>query len=568
MSSLQNRSPEFFADGNEPPLPPVELRRLVCPNDEFFRVTPGVAPFPQVPERLYESVFDFGCGCGRITRQLLCMTPKPARYVGIDIHRGMIAWCQKNLTRYDPSFRFFHHDVWNLGLGPDNTRQLTAPFPVGRGEFTLFIAHSVFTHIYKEQTEFYLGEVARILADNGVARTTWFFFDKRTFPMMFDFQVCLYVNESDPTNAVIYDWRWFLKTIRRVGLRVKAVVPPVTRGEQWEVFLEKRLAADTDDFPTGAEVLNQMCGTGFMPPADTVRSNAADTSPATEVTPGSPTEEVVETHRLRFTGSMSEDEFQRKCAEVDSWYHSFCFDNGYEIHGDYKIGSNIADYGLPDSMEGMRVLDLGSGAGWFSFYFEQLGAEVVAVDARGYNDFDVYGRFEYPPTDRPPDRLNEDGTPVYYSSVNKGFWVMREILGSRVQFRNARVYEICPELFGGRGFDLVFLGALLCHLRDPIGALMAARRVCNGTVIAYTPVVLGEPESDTMPRQYLPWTEDDKISWWLPNEACFRHWFLAAGFTAVDISRVVKLRCDVSRIENGRAVNGDQTLRVGRASVR
>jgi protein-L-isoaspartate O-methyltransferase len=45
----------------------------------------------------------------------------------------------------------------------------------------------------------------------------------------------------------------------------------------------------------------------------------------------------------------------------------------------------------------MRVLDIGTGAGWFAFYFEQLGAEVVTVDARGYCDFDVYGRPGYPP---------------------------------------------------------------------------------------------------------------------------------------------------------------------------
>lgn len=543
----------------EPPLPPVEYRRLVCYDDESFRIVHGAAPYPQVPPQLYESVFDFGCGCGRIARQLLCRVPRPGRYVGVYIHRGMIDWCRENLTPCDPDFQFFHHDVWNRDFGPDNTRQPTAPFPAGNGEFTLVIAHSVFTHLFREQTEFYLSETARILTNNGVARTTWFFFDRHTFPMMFDFEVCLYISEADPTNAVIYDWRWFLEAVRAAGLRVKLVVPPVNRGEQWDVFLEKRAAADGDDFPTDPKVLNYMCGTGFMPPGEV--------APAAAISGGRPTH-AVQTHRLRFTGSMSEAELQQKCAEVNWWYHSFYFDNGYEIRGDYNIGADIAGYGFPESMKGTRVLDVGSGTGWFAFYFEQLGAEVVAVDARGYNEFDTYGRFEYPPVDRPPERLNDDGTPVYYSPVNRGFWVMREILGSRVQFRNARAYELCPELFGGIEFDLVFLGAILCHLRDPIGALMAARRVCKGMVIAYTPVVIGEPEAQTLPRQYLPYTAQDKITWWLPNEACFRHWFLAAGFPVVDITRQITLRCDVPRFVDGRAVNGDQLLRVGQAHVR
>jgi len=68
----------------------------------------------------------------------------------------------------------------------------------------------VFTHVYKEQTEYYLGEIARILTEYGIARTTWFLFDRSTFPMLFDFQVSLFINECDPTNAVIYDWQWLL----------------------------------------------------------------------------------------------------------------------------------------------------------------------------------------------------------------------------------------------------------------------------------------------------------------------------------------------------------------------
>lgn len=566
---LEPKQPQGAADQAaepEPPLPPVEYRRLVCYDDQFFRIVHGQPVFPQVQPELYDSVFDFGCGCGRIARQLMCQHPKPKRYVGIDIHRGMIQWCQQNLTAYDPNFRFFHHDVWNLGLGPDNTRQLTAPFPVGSSEFTLVIAHSVFTHLYKEQSEFYLSEVARILTDNGIARTTWFFFDKRTFPMMLEFQVCLYINETDPSNAVIYDWRWFLGAVRRCGLCVKEVIPPSTPGEQWEVFLVKRKALDLDNFPADSAVLSYMCGTS-APAPEVVAEALAAPGLAGSQPASAPSQEKIDRYRLRFTGNTTQAEFARRCAEVEHWYHSFYFDNGYEVRGDYDIGADIAAYGFPESMRGMRVLDIGTGAGWFAFFFEQLGAEVVTVDARGYEDFDVYGRFEHPPLERPPDRMNDDGTPVYYSPVSKGFWVMKNMLGSGVQFRNARAYEIAPELFGGIQFDLVFLGAILCHLRDPIGALMAARRVCKGMVIASTPVVIGEPESEVAPRQYLPYTAEDKITWWLPNEACFRHWFLAAGFAAVDISTVIRLRCDIPRFEGGRQVNGDQTLRVAKAYV-
>jgi SAM-dependent methyltransferase len=276
-------------------------------------------------------------------------------------------------------------------------------------------------------------------------------------------------------------------------------------------------------------------------------------------------------HRLRFTGSASAEEFRAACDRQRWWYHSYYFDNGMEVRGDYNIGADVADYGFPASLTGTRVLDLGTGGGWFALYFEQQGAEVFTVDARGYCDFDVYGRYYYPRVEsegRDPDRFDEGGNPIYDSPVSGAFWTMKEILSSRVRFVNSRIYDIRPEMFGRRRFDLVFIGALLCHLRDPIGALQAARRLCDGQLIASTPVVLGEPEGEVLPRQYLPYTGIDNITWWLPNEACFRHWFLAAGFRTVDISRTVTLRCDVEhRDETGRVVNADQQLRVGIALV-
>jgi hypothetical protein len=151
--------------------------------------------------------------------------------------------------------------------------------------------------------------------------------------------------------------------------------------------------------------------------------------------------------------------------------------------------------------------------------------------------------------------------------MSSAFFLMQDILGSRIDFVNGRVYDIDPSLLKGKRFDLVFMGALLCRLRDPIGALMCARSVCRGEIIASTPVVIGEG-SDDPPRQYLPYTDMDRISWWLPNESCFRLWFEGAGFKDIDVSRSLTLRGDLEHQgPDGRIHNSDQTHRVGRAHV-
>lgn len=250
--------------------------------------------------------------------------------------------------------------------------------------------------------------------------------------------------------------------------------------------------------------------------------------------------------KLKFTGAIEMADFQTRCVENNYWYHSYYFDNGFIQRGDYDIGQDIADYGFPQSMAGMSVLDIGTGSGWFATYFEQLGAEVTVTDARGYCDFDVFGRDCYPSVslEKPaPDRVQPDGKSVYYSPVSKGFWIMKDILGLKATYVNARVYEICPDMFGGKKFDLVFMGSVLMHLRDPIGALMAAHSVCKHQLIATT-YFLENPFGEGAPFMKMREDAGDGISWWIPNRACLIQWLKAAGFSRFDIDRSVRLTVD------------------------
>jgi SAM-dependent methyltransferase len=240
------------------PIPPLELRELVGPTDPSAFENPTGAPvFEEVDPDGYRFVVDFGCGCGRLARRLAQQSHPPKRYLGADLHRGMIGWCQENLAPRLSGFEFHHHDVYNPSFNPNPDLPRMAPIPVASGEASLVVAWSVFTHLVQSQIEWYLGEVRRVLSDDGVAISTWFLFDKSGFPMMQDFQNALYINEGDLTNAVIFDRNWILSMIHKHDLTVSSATPPEIRGFQWILHLTparaggQSVSLPADDAPIG-----------------------------------------------------------------------------------------------------------------------------------------------------------------------------------------------------------------------------------------------------------------------------------------------------------------------------
>jgi len=215
-------------------MPPLKMRELVGPTD------PAVFDNPDgeilYPDGSTGDVFDFGCGCGRLARQLIQQRPQPRSYLGIDLHAGMIRWCRKNLR--SPQFRFEHHDVYNHTFNPGDKPQ-RADLPAEDSSCDLVIAHSVFTHIVEDSALHYLTECARILRPGGILASTWFLFDKREFAMMQTFQNALYINVVDPTNAVIFDREWLKAACIAAGFEAQKIEVPLLRGYHWMIRLRR-----------------------------------------------------------------------------------------------------------------------------------------------------------------------------------------------------------------------------------------------------------------------------------------------------------------------------------------
>ena len=243
------------------PYPPLEMRSLVGMNDITAFDNPagklvfGYIEFGKDPA-IYDRVFDFGCGCGRIARQLLLQRPQPRRYVGVDLHAGMIRWCKANLEPAAEGFTFHHHDVYNVSFNRNAANRWTTAFPVEDAGFSLVMAHSVFTHLTEGQADYYLKECARILDAEGFLYCSWFFFDKQDYPMLYDHNNALYVSYEDPGAAVIFDKNWVRARAREYGLRICGLLPPSVKGHQWVVTMTHRqdlpeLEFPVDDAPRG-----------------------------------------------------------------------------------------------------------------------------------------------------------------------------------------------------------------------------------------------------------------------------------------------------------------------------
>src|SRR4051794_41904401 len=85
----------------------------------------------------------------------------------------------------------------------------------------------------------------------------------------------------------------------------------------------------------------------------------------------------------------------RRRVEQRSWYHTIEVQPGLVTEGWFDLRSHVARYGLPERMDGMRALDIGTWDGFWAFEMERRGATVVALDVDHENEYD------WPPRRRP-----------------------------------------------------------------------------------------------------------------------------------------------------------------------
>ena len=220
---------------------------------------------------------------------------------------------------------------------------------------------------------------------------------------------------------------------------------------------------------------------------------------------------------------ISDDRLQQEIAAI-TWYHTIELPHGVVTAGEYDLRPTLQKVPLPASLSGKRCLDVGTHDGFWAFEMERRGGSVVAIDLEDPTQLD------WP---LPAPRIDE-GTAEFLAERRRAFRVAHQALDSSVDRLDLSVYDLSIDAVGT--FDFAFIGTLLHHLRDPVEALMAIRRVVTGQLLICA--VFSASKSVLYPRTPLVELVDVQEPFWnYPNLAGLKRQIQSAGWRIVGRGR-------------------------------
>jgi SAM-dependent methyltransferase len=224
------------------------------------------------------------------------------------------------------------------------------------------------------------------------------------------------------------------------------------------------------------------------------------------------------------TGAERVAEARAAVARNPAWYHTLELAPGVLSPGRIDL-RQTAPKVLPGDLAGMRALDVGTFDGFWAFEMERRGAEVVAIDVASV------GHTQLPPGNR--SRLEREARELDIE-IGRGFRIAAELLSSRARHVVCDVLELTPAAIGGQ-VDVVFMGALLIHLRDPVRALERILETLRPGGTLYQLEGVSLRLSLLHPRRPVAHlqTLQTAFNWWYPNRSVLRAWLQTAGFVEI-----------------------------------
>lgn len=177
------------------------------------------------------AIMDVGCGQGRMARPLTDFLSAKGKYLGFDIVKAGIDWCQTHYADL-PNFTFVHADVQNARYNATgSTKASEYIFPADKNAFDFSFLTSVFTHMFQSDVEHYVSEIARTLKPGGKSLITWFLLNDQSLnaqapQLHFKFdvdEVSKTTLQDNPEAAVAFKEDWVRALYLKNGLTVEAI---------------------------------------------------------------------------------------------------------------------------------------------------------------------------------------------------------------------------------------------------------------------------------------------------------------------------------------------------------
>ena len=212
------------------------------------------------------------------------------------------------------------------------------------------------------------------------------------------------------------------------------------------------------------------------------------------------------------------------------WYHTMDLPGLGSVAGDWDLRATIDDYLGGVDFSGKRCLDIGAASGYLTFEMERRGAtEVVSVDI----DLATH-EWEIVPFATPGYDVVARGAAFRHrvETVQRSYWLAHRVLGSNARMHYGSAYSLPVEL--GR-FDVVLIGMMLPHVRDPFRVLEQAAARCADTIIVTQPA----PQMPGAWAYFMPdpRTHEPFNAWWSMSEDCVDRMLSILGFEVVAKSR-------------------------------
>jgi SAM-dependent methyltransferase len=222
----------------------------------------------------------------------------------------------------------------------------------------------------------------------------------------------------------------------------------------------------------------------------------------------------------RQSGLYEQPRNVRRIEDCD-FFHTMDLPGHGTVRGLWDLRPTIDAYLGSTELAGKRVLDVGAASGHLTFEMEKRGAEVVSLEARRWEEV------PYPWARAEADRRQRD-LDTALERLKNGYWLAHRAVGFRARVHYGDVYDV-PEILGR--FDMVVMGMLLGHLRDPVGAIASISRLgCTHVVVTEGAV------DDERPIGYFapdPAARMPTNVWWSMSPGCVMRMLGLFGFDVI-----------------------------------